>query len=304
MTPSSAPARTGLAFLLLLILGTNWGLGFSLAKFGRIGEIPALGYVFWQCIGAGIVLLVLCLARRRLPTMSGPHLRYYLLMGAFGIAVPAFNLVIVVGHIPVGVMTLVMTLSPLMTYGIAQFAGSDRFDPRRFGGMILGLSGALLIVLPDTSLPAPGMVPWVLLGILTPTLYASTNVYAGIKRPPDVDSLALAAAMQLASGVVIAPFTFLSGSFYWPFGLASAADIALVCQIFASSLGSLLFFELIRMEGPVFMSQVAYIVTITGIIWGMYFFGEQHSPWIWASLIVILAGVTLVTRPRVSRSGG
>ena len=297
MADSNVPPRPGLGFLLLLVLGTNWGLGFSLAKFGHLGGVPPLGYVFWQGAGSGVVLLTLCLLRGRLPVISAQHLRYYLLMGALGIALPAVNLVVVVGHIPVGVMTLVMTMAPLMTYGIAQLAGSDRFDLRRTAGMIIGLAGALLIVLPEASLPSPDMVPWVLLGIVTPALYAATNVYAGMRRPHDVDSLALAAAMQLSAGLAVAPFTLLSGSFHLPVAF-TAADIAILCHIGVASLGSLLFFELIRMAGPVFMSQVAYVVTITGILWGMYFFDERHSPWIWASLVVILAGVALVTRSR------
>lgn len=298
MADPSVPARTGLAFLLLLVLGTNWGLAFSLSKFGQLGGIPPLGYVFWQCGGAGVVLLVLCLLRGRLPAFQARHLRYYLLMGSLGIAAPAVNLFVVIGHIPVGVMTLMMTLAPLLTYGIAQLAGNDRFDLRRFTGMIIGLSGALLIVLPEASLPSPEMVPWAVLAIVTPTLYAATNVYAAMARPKDVDSLALASAMLLSAGVSLAPFTILSGSFYWPSAALTTADIALLCHIVAASLGSLLFFEIIRLAGVVFMSQVAYIVTLTGILWGMYFFGEEHSHWIWTSLVAILAGLALVTSRR------
>lgn len=298
MADPSVPARTGLAFLLLLVLGTNWGLAFSLSKFGQLGGIPPLGYVFWQCGGAGVVLLVLCLLRGRLPAFQARHLRYYLLMGSLGIAAPAVNLFVVIGHIPVGVMTLMMTLAPLLTYGIAQLAGNDQFDLRRFTGMIIGLSGALLIVLPEASLPSPEMVPWAVLAIVTPTLYAATNVYAAMARPKDVDSLALASAMLLSAGVSLAPFTILSGSFYWPSAPLTTGDIALLCHIVAASLGSLLFFEIIRLAGVVFMSQVAYIVTLTGILWGMYFFGEEHSHWIWTSLVAILAGLALVTSRR------
>lgn len=297
MTDSSVPARPAVALPLLLLLGTNWGLGFSLAKFGQLGGISPLGYVFWQCAGSGAVLLVLCLLRRHLPPLSGRHLRYYLLMGSLGIALPALNLVFVVGRIPVGVMTLVMTLAPLMTYGVAQIAGSERFDLRRTAGMLIGFGGALLIVLPETSLPSPDMAPWVLMAIITPALYAATNVYAGMARPQGVDSLALASAMQLSAGVSVAPFTLLSGNFHLPTETLTTADIALLTHIGVASLGSLLFFEIIRMAGVVFMSQVAYVVTMTGILWGMYFFNEQHSSWIWAALVVILTGLALVTRP-------
>jgi drug/metabolite transporter (DMT)-like permease len=59
-----------------------------------------------------------------------------------------------------------------------------------------------------------------------------------------------------------------------------------------------LMYEILRLAGAVFMSQVAYIVTIAGIFWGWLLFGEQLSAWIWLAAAVILAGVLLVTRAR------
>ena len=58
-----------------------------------------------------------------------------------------------------------------------------------------------------------------------------------------------------------------------------------------------LFIYLIAYAGPVFATQVAYLVTIFGVAWGMVIFDERHSVWIWLSLAVMLAGLALV-RPR------
>ena len=56
-----------------------------------------------------------------------------------------------------------------------------------------------------------------------------------------------------------------------------------------------LYIYLIGQAGPVFASQVAYAVTLAGVLWGMALFGERHSPWIWLSLALMLAGLALVT---------
>ena len=57
------------------------------------------------------------------------------------------------------------------------------------------------------------------------------------------------------------------------------------------------FLHVIQSAGPVFASQTAYLITLAGVLWGMAIFGERHSPWIWAALALMLAGLSLV-RPR------
>ena len=50
-----------------------------------------------------------------------------------------------------------------------------------------------------------------------------------------------------------------------------------------------------------FAAQTAYVVTLSGVLWGIVIFGEQHSPWIWGALAVMLIGLALVT-PRPARA--
>ncbi|MCZ6859704.1 MAG: EamA/RhaT family transporter, partial [Alphaproteobacteria bacterium] len=51
-----------------------------------------------------------------------------------------------------------------------------------------------------------------------------------------------------------------------------------------------------------FASQAAYAVTLAGVLWGMALFGERHSPWIWLSLALMLAGLALVTPRKRERA--
>ena len=57
------------------------------------------------------------------------------------------------------------------------------------------------------------------------------------------------------------------------------------------------FVWLIARAGPVFASQVGYVVTGVGVGLGMAFYGERHSLWIWLALALMMIGLTLV-RPK------
>jgi drug/metabolite transporter (DMT)-like permease len=57
------------------------------------------------------------------------------------------------------------------------------------------------------------------------------------------------------------------------------------------------FIWLIGHAGPVFASQVGYVVTATGVVLGMALFGERHSLWVWGALGLLFAGIALV-KPR------
>jgi drug/metabolite transporter (DMT)-like permease len=54
------------------------------------------------------------------------------------------------------------------------------------------------------------------------------------------------------------------------------------------------FVKLIKNHGPVFASQVNYIVTISGVAWGFIIFSESHSSQFWFALGLILCGLFCV----------
>ena len=59
-----------------------------------------------------------------------------------------------------------------------------------------------------------------------------------------------------------------------------------------------MFLYLIKMSGAVFAGMNGYIVTLAGVFWGMFFFDEQHSLWVWSALALMLVGMLLVTPRR------
>jgi drug/metabolite transporter (DMT)-like permease len=287
----------GVSMLMLLVLGTNWGLGFTLGKVGVTGGLDPLAYAFWQCFGGGLILVAICAWRRQLPPLRAQHLRYYLICGVTNVAIPNFVALTAARHIPVGIIVLLISLGPLITYGVALLAGLERFSARRVAGIVVGLLGTAMILVPRSSLPSPEAVPWVLFALITPLCYGVSNVYLGVARPRDVPSLALGGAMQVGAGAALLPLALAVGAMHVPLPPQTNAEIANLAHIAVSSFGALMFFELMRMRGPVIASQVGYVVCLSGVFWGKLFFGEQHSLWVWAAMLTIFAGLALVTWP-------
>ncbi len=294
-----AAAPRLLPALLLLVLGTMWGLNSSIAKLGGEAGVDPIGFSAWQMSGAAVVVAAMCLMRGQRIAFDRAHWRYYLLVGLIGTAIPSVNLVNTLRHLPAGVLTIGLSMVPLFSYAMSMALGLERFDRLRGLGILIGFAGVLLIVLPEASLPNPGDAMWFLIGLLTPFLYAFSSVAAAKFRPEGATSFPLAGGMLIVMGLTLWPTALLAGQAYLPDRLPdlSADSLALWCVLIAMAISSIayfLYFEIVRMAGPVAVSLVGYIVTATGIAWGMVIFGERHSPYVWAAVAVIFAGLALV----------
>ncbi|MEQ8602847.1 MAG: DMT family transporter [Marivibrio sp.] len=286
--------------LLLLFLGSIWGLNASIAKLAGQSGVAPIGFTSWQMSGAAVVVTAVCLARGLRIRFDAAHWRYYLLVGVLGTGAPSVNLVNALNHLPAGVLTIGLAMVPLFSYLMSLTVGLERFDRLRAGGILLGFAGMLLIILPEASLPNEGDALWFLISLLTPLLYAFSSVAAAKFRPQGASSLPLAGGMLITLGIVLWPTAWAAGQIFTPSlgetGGLSVASVTVLVAIAVSSVAYFIYFEIVRMAGPVAVSVVGYIVTCTGIGWGMLFFGEEHSLYVWAAVAVIFAGLALVNK--------
>lgn len=296
----TSAARGGLILvpLLLLLLGCLWGASFSIAKLAIGGGIPVLGYAAWQALGSALVLLGILLIRRQSLPRGWKVWRFCLIAGFVGICVPNLIFYIVISHLPAGLMAVVVATAPIITYSLALSLAMEQGSRVRSLGIGLGFVGALVIILPSKSLPEELDILWLLLAFATPASYALSNLYTARARPQGQSNLAMACGMLLCAGTIQ---TLLMVSLippYLPLPPWRPAEAALFAQIAISSVAYVILFYIVQAAGAVYFSQVGYIVTVAGLIWGMIFFGEQHSAWVYAGTALILAGFTLVNARR------
>ncbi len=281
-------------WLLILIGGGSWGITFSLAKMAtELGAHP-MGLSMWQGLLGGVATLLYNFLRKVPVPLDAPHLRFYLICGMLGTAVPSTLFFYAAEHVPAGVLSIVIALVPMMAFAIAAALGIDRISPLRVLGVGLGLVAMLLMTAPETSLPEPGLVPWLLLAVAAGACYAAENSYIALKKPSATDSVTLLCGMLIAAGLMLAPVVALSGNFVPLSFSIGTVEMCVISMALINVISYGMFVHLVTITGPVFASQMAYTVTISGVFWGMIIFGEQHSPWIWAALVLMLAGLALV----------
>lgn len=288
------------SFLILLLLGTLWGTGYSIARYATLNGVPPLGYSFWQSLGPAILIGLLSQFSRSRLKFSAPFLRYYFICGLMGIVIPNTNMYFAAPHLPAGLLAVIVNTVPIVAYPLALFAGLESFNLVRLAGVISAVIGLMLIVVPSSSLPSPDMIPWVIMSLITPLSFAGCAVYIARYRPEKGDSLSLAAGTLIAAAsILVLPIVCTHNFYVFHFPLLTA-DWVILLEILLSSLGYVLLFQLIKIAGPVYYSLVNAVVALTGLTWGYVIFSEKLNAWTSAAVIFILFALFLVTKRQPS----
>ncbi len=295
-SPTPAAHRPALLWLVLIAIGIGWGVTGPLSKLAVSTGNHPIGVTFWNTVIDAVVLTaVMRISGRRLP-LERRHLVFFLVCGLLGTALPNSLSYTAYRHLPIGVMSITLALVPMATLLLALPLGIERPDPRRLFGLGLGVVAVGLIMLPQASLPEPGQAAWVALPVIVALAYAGENIYIAAARPPDIDALTILCGLFWGALILLTPLVLFSGAWFDITRLGPPEQAIVVNS--ALHMGAYLgFIWLIGQAGPVFASQVAYVVTGSGVVLGMIVYGERHSPWIWAALALMFAGLALV-RPK------
>lgn len=293
-------SATGFRLLLIAVIlidGAAWGGLYTIAKATIERGGHPLGVAVYEGLGSGVLLLAICLLTgRRLPILP-KDLGFYLINGLLGVSIPAVAIFFATEHLPVGIVTLFFALVPVMTYGFALVAGMEGVDALRVAGIVCGLLGMLLIVLPEASLPDRSSVGWVLIGFAACSCYAIQSVYIAKRTPSHIDTFQMAAGTMLCGGGVLLPVAVATNSVAAPWPPSDPVVLGLVGVGAINCAAILLFFWLIRVAGPVFAVQTGVTTILAGVIFGYVLFDERLSPWVWGAIALMVLGVLLV-RPR------
>ena len=171
----------------------------------------------------------------------------------------------------------------------------------RLSGVLLGLLAIAVLVVPETALPDPAIAAWIAVFVVVALSYAGEDVYAATAMPVEDSPLTLLLGMSLATLILIIPPILVAGIPIAFFRSAAPHEIALLAAALLHLMAYASLLYLIRHAGPVFASQISYVVTLAGVFWGMVIFGEVPSAWAWAALVLALAGLALA-RPRTRTS--
>jgi drug/metabolite transporter (DMT)-like permease len=162
-------------------------------------------------------------------------------------------------------------------------------------GILFGACAILLLVAPESSLPNQSAVPWVLLACVSSLCYASENILLASWKMTSLGPIRIACGMNIAAALILLPVTIANDALFLPKFPFGDMELAVIGLGLITTIAYTMFVMTIERAGPLFASQVGYVVTLAGVFWGMLLFGESHSAWVWVSLTTMLAGLALVS---------
>lgn len=284
-----------------MLLGAGWGITQPLTKLAVSTGHSHFGLIFWQLVIGAVLMAVIALATgRRLP-LTRAALRVYVVIAVIGTVLPNTASYQAAVHLPSGVLSILLSLIPMMAFPIALGLGLERFRLRRLAGLGLGLGGVTLLVLPGASLPDPAMVIWVPVAVVASLCYAFEGNYVSRWGTAGLDPVQVLLGASAVGAMITLPLVLSSGQWINPRAPYGVAERALIGSSTVHVLVYTAFVWLVGRAGAVFAVQVSYLVTGFGVIWAMLLLGERYAPLIWVAMALMMAGMALVQpRPKAA----
>lgn len=291
MTDKSNKATS---YLLIAILAIVWGSSFILMKKG-------LQIYSWDQVGAirmFISFIVLFpFVWNGFKKIEARNWKFISVSGICGNCIPAFLFPLAETRIDSALAGIINSLTPLFTLIVGLIFFGATISSGRVFGVLIGLGGALLIILAKTNDIINVHIEYSLLVVLATFCYAfSVNILR--HKLVAVDAILITGfALMFAgipSGIYLFTTDFISRT-QSSEGAGLCLAAILVLAIFGTALSTFLFNRLIKISSALFASSVTYFIPFVAILIGAGFgehFGIQHL----VGLAAILFGVYLINK--------
>jgi drug/metabolite transporter (DMT)-like permease len=273
------------AWALLLILGAIWGASYLFIKIGIRDLSPAM--VAWARVAlAAAVLVPLAQRQGGLRQVRG-SLWVLVLLAAIQVAGPFLLIAAGEQEISSSLAGILVSAAPLFTALLAIWIDSEeRSTGPRAIGIGLGLTGVVVLLGVDLGGSSSALLGGgaVVLGALG---YAVGGFIAK-RRLAYAHPMSVAAAVMIASTVLLAPFGLLSAPGSMP-GLGPVAAV-LALGIVGTGVGFAIFYSLIGSVGPARTLIVTYIAPGFAVGYGAVFLNERIRVSTLIGLALIVGG--------------
>jgi drug/metabolite transporter (DMT)-like permease len=287
--------RKTTSLVLLIILSLIWGTSFILMKRGLTafgpGEVGAI-----RVVAASIFLLPFAVTR--LKELAGQHYWKLFFSGMMGIFIPAFLFATAQTRMDSAITGILNSLTPICTLLIGSFFYNQRFRVGSIVGIVIGLAGTVLLILSRTGGQVAGINHYAILVILACLCYG-INVNFIKFRLPDLKSLTITSVALMLIGpfalVYLLVFTRFTTTISGNPDAWQPLGYVVLLGIMSTSIATLLFNRLIKINTPLFASSSTYIIPIVAVMWGLLDH-EKLAPGHFVGMTAIIVGVYIANK--------
>jgi len=283
------PTRTD--YIVLFALGALWGSSFGAIKIALHGVTP-LTVMSVRILLAGAALFLLIQVRKT-PFPRG--IQNWIKIGwmaLFGTLIPFFLVPWGQLQIDSSLAAILMAVNPLFALTLGHFfSDHESFTLRQLLAMLVGFSGILLVFGENAISSINGNI-WAQLAVLGAGFcYTISGVIVSHVRGASADSVS--ASIFICSSVIAFPLWKILEQ-PWCLHFETESLLALThLGIVSTGMAFLMRYYIILRAGAVFLSYVAFIIPMFGILFGIFFLEETISVNTMGAVVLILSGVYL-----------
>jgi drug/metabolite transporter (DMT)-like permease len=291
LTPKSLPPIS----LLAIIFGST----LIVSRFS-VGQYAPLTYVSLRLLLASLCyILIYAFSGGRVWPRERQVWRYGLIYGVVGTALAMSLIVGSLQYQSSGITSLLLTTAPAFTVTLAHFFLPDeRLNGRKVLGIGLAMSGAAALVLlgenglPDTEQANPLGYAMAVGGILA----GSIGIIYARRYLRDFDPLDVTSVRLWTATAALLPIAFLLTGL----DLSQVEGSGYLALLYAGLVGTFggmqIEFRIVQRFGATATAVTANLIPIVALFGGWLFLDEHISLAMILAMVVIIAGVTIITR--------
>ncbi|AUU05709.1 MULTISPECIES: DMT family transporter [Raoultella] len=286
-------------YIRLLLLAAIWGASFlfmriAAPEFGAINT--AFLRVFFGFSGLAVILFTL-----KSSFNFEDKFKSSIILGVINSGLPFLMYCLAARWLPAGYSAILNATTPLMGALLGFTFFSEKLTTRKWGGVLLGLVGIIVITSVGESRSTNETIAGVVACLVATACYGIAGFLTRrwISNKGGLDPKTVAFGSQIGATLFLLPFfiwsTTTGPSVHWLQGdvWASILAVGIVCTAFAY----ILYFRLIADIGPLRSLTVTFLIPPFAVLWSYLALGETINEGFIIGALIVCISVWLVVSP-------
>jgi drug/metabolite transporter (DMT)-like permease len=246
-------------------------------------------------IVASIFLLIFFYFKGYRIKFSKSDISILIIVGIIGNFIPFFLISWAEQYIQSNIAGLLMSVGPIITLILAHyFTHDDKFTSLKLISVIIGLIGTLFIIDFQTffDLSSGSFITIIakLSVILAALGYMISNILA-YNKLESVNTITITTFATLFGAIASLPF-MIYAEINYPSNLTISTCLSIVyLGLFPTAIAFQFRYYITKKSGPVFLSNVAYLIPAFAVLWGYLILGETIDKKSFIGILLVLIGV-------------
>jgi len=270
-----SPKPTKSDYLILFSLGALWGSSFGAIKIALYGVSPLTVMSVRIFLACAALLILTSVRKSYLPTGICNWYKIFW-MSIFGTLIPFFLVPWGQQQINSSLASILMAVNPLFALTLGHFyTKHERFTLRKFISILVGFTG-VLIVFGENAFNSTYENIWAQLAVICAGIGYTISGVIGT-RFGRINADSISAAIFVSASAIALPIWLVIEK-PWNLNFETESLIALIhLGVVSTGMAFLMRYYLILRAGVVFLSYVAFIIPMFGILFGIFFLDESIS---------------------------